>query len=169
MLARNDIVFFWGSKSPFSQWHPSPFVAGGVEFKNAEQYMMYGKAKMFGSDAIAEEVMATTSSKEMKALGRQVAGFDQQTWNDRKLKLVMLGNLYKFRQNPELGHILLGTDGKVLVEASPYDKIWGIGLRDNHPDACDPSKWPGQNLLGKALMQVRHKLLAEALENEEKN
>ena len=91
-------------------------------------------------------------------LGRQVRGFTERRWAERRFDLVVSGNLAKFGQHPELRDFLLGTGHRVLVEASPADRIWGIGLSADHEHATSPEHWPGLNLLGFALMGVRHRL-----------
>jgi ribA/ribD-fused uncharacterized protein len=82
-------------------------------------------------------------------------------WNQHRREIVMAGNYQKFTQNTALREFLLTTGDRVLVEASPLDKIWGIGLAADHVDAPQPEKWPGLNLLGFALMQVRDRIRQE--------
>ena len=153
-------TFFFAESSPFSQWYRCTFVVEGVQFMCAEQAMMHGKAKLFGDDEIAAKIMAAGHPKTHKALGRKVRGFDDKIWAVKRLEIVKTTSLAKFGQNPELAAILLKTAPSELVEASPFDKIWGIGLGADDPKAQDPRKWRGQNLLGKVLTEVR-RLLAE--------
>ncbi len=153
-------TFFWRSASPFSQWHPCTFVVDGVTYGTAEQYMMHGKALLFGDHAIAELILGTNDPREQKALGRRVAGFDQEVWTRECRGIVYRGNHAKFTQNPELRAALLATAGTTIVEASPLDRIWGIGLGENHPDATNRSKWRGRNWLGEVLTQLREDLTA---------
>ena len=164
---RFEYIFFWGHKprpdgrigpSCFSQWWPSPFQVDGREYATAEHWMMAGKARMFGDEDAFEEVLRAKTPAEAKKIGRRVRNFDQQKWSESCNDLVMLGNLHKFASKPELGEFLLSTDERVLVEASPADRIWGIGLKMDHPDASRPQNWRGQNLLGFALMEVREAL-----------
>lgn len=151
-------TFFWKSHSPFSQWHPCSFVVKGVHFNCAEQYMMYRKALTFKDADIAAQVLSQFSPKIQKALGRKVRRFDADIWEQQREQVVYEGNLAKFDQNPHLRHALFETGDTQLVEASPVDCIWGIGLTADHPDACHPDKWRGQNLLGKILTRVRDDL-----------
>lgn len=150
--------YFWETKSPFSQWHPSSFKVNGVEFQTAEHYMMYGKAMLFGDLEVAQKILVTTIPRDIKALGKAVKGFSDRKWNPAKIQIVYDASQAKFEQNPELLDILLATKGKTLVEASPYDRIWGIGLAKEHEDALNRDTWKGENLLGKILTELRYKL-----------
>jgi len=159
-------LFFWGhqkstsetTKSCFSQWYTSEFEENGLAFKTAEHYMMYRKAVLFNDEDSAQKVLASSSPRQVKAFGRNVIGFDESAWRKHRFQIVVQANLLKFSQNKDLAKFLINTGDRVLVEASPVDKIWGIGL-DQHDKACeDPNKWKGLNLLGFALMEVRDQL-----------
>lgn len=152
-------TFFWKQESPFSQWHPTRFVVAGKEFSCAEQYMMHGKAMLFGDAEVAKRILASTSPKTHKALGRKVSGFNEGLWNKERERIVYEGNHAKFTQNPELLEALLATAGTELVEASPLDRIWGVGLGEEDPRIQNPSQWRGLNLLGKVLTRLREDLL----------
>ena len=151
-------VFFWGGWP--SQWHPSPFVIDGQSYRCAEQYMMAEKARLFGDTEVLRKILKATSPRAQKALGRQVRGFDAGRWTAACRDAVYRGNLAKFSQDEELRALLLATGDRTLVEASPTDRIWGIGLAADDPRAQDPSAWRGTNWLGEALMQVRTTLRA---------
>jgi ribA/ribD-fused uncharacterized protein len=160
-------LFFWGhtprqkgvvDKSCFSQWFPAAFEVAGDTYATAEHWMMAEKARLFGNDEIRQRIIAAQHPAEAKKLGREVMGFDPQVWDEQKYDLVKTGNYHKFTQHPQLQAYLLNTGSRVLVEASPVDAIWGIGLATDHPDALQPARWPGQNLLGFALMEVRDQL-----------
>jgi ribA/ribD-fused uncharacterized protein len=160
-------IFFWGhkplpsgeiGKSCFSQWWSATFELDGVTYPTAEHFMMAAKARLFGDTAIHTQILAADSPNSAKALGRKVQKFNNQVWEQQRFQLVVQGNLAKFSQNPELQNFLLSTGNQILVEASPVDPIWGIGLAADHRQAGDPKQWPGLNLLGFALMEVRHKL-----------
>ena len=160
-----EYVFFWShrpaekiTKTCFSQWFERDFVVNGYTYKCAEQYMMAQKAKLFGDEEIFQRILEVKTPKTMKDLGRKVKGFDSRVWNQHKFSIVVTGNLAKFSQNQDLKEFLLATDDKVLVEASPYDNVWGIQLKATDPRAVDPTQWEGENLLGFALMQVRELL-----------
>jgi hypothetical protein len=155
----NNFVFFWGAKDVFSNWHAASFHYKGNTFSNVEQFMMYGKAKLFGDEASAEELLKTSDPKKCKAIGRGVEGFKESIWNAKCEAIVSIGCREKFLQNPDLLEHLLSTEGRVIVEASPYDKIWGIGLKDDHPDATNPNRWRGENRLGNVIIQVRDSLI----------
>ena len=166
----NDFLFFWGYQvrddgqlgpSCLSQWWPAEFTVDGLPYPTAEHYMMAEKARLFGDDEVLERVLQAAEPSQAKALGRKVSGFDSTRWEARRLEIVIAGNLAKFGQHADLRAYLLGTSPKRLVEASPVDRIWGIGLAADDPRASDPSQWQGLNLLGEALMRVREKLAAE--------
>jgi ribA/ribD-fused uncharacterized protein len=146
-------TFFW--KGPFSQWHPSPFKLHGRWFTHAEQYMMFRKAMLFGDLATADRVLCESSPDRQKAIGRLTNPFCPRRWAAFREAAVVEGNLAKYRQNADLGRLLIDTVGTSLAEASPYDAVWGIGLGENDRRAVDRTKWPGLNLLGAALEQVR--------------
>lgn len=159
-----DYLFFWGhrkpakgtvSKSCFSQWYPSVFEFEGITYQNCEQWMMAHKAKAFNDHDILTKILNTSDPSAVKKLGRVVRNFDPQVWDTIKFEVVIKGNFHKFSQNESFKNFLLATENKILVEASPYDKIWGIGLREEDTAAMNPNTWAGENLLGFALMQVR--------------
>jgi|SRR6476661_865943 len=160
-------VYFWGhTASPnaaigrecFSQWYPAAFTEEGNSYPTTEHYMMAEKARLFGDEATRAAILQARHPDEAKRLGRKVTNFDEATWNAARVGIVARGNLLKFSQSPDLATVLRTTGSRVLVEASPVDAIWGIGLAKDHPDAAQPSKWPGLNLLGFALMEVREQL-----------
>lgn len=154
-------TFFWRAESPFSQWHPSVFVVDGVRYVTAEQYMMAGKARLFGDDEVLAQVLATPSPREQKALGQKVRNFNDSVWNRERERIVYNGNRAKFTQNAGMLKALIATAGTELVEASPMDRIWGVGLGAEDPRIADPANWRGLNLLGKVLTRLRDDLLAE--------
>ena len=158
---------FWGhtpkqagsvDKSCLSQWYPAAFEVGEHRYATAEHYMMAQKALLFGDEAVFERVLQAAHPKEVKALGRQVRHYQQDVWEAQRFEIVKAANLAKFSQHADLQAFLLATGKQVLVEASPVDKIWGIGLAADHAHATQPPKWQGLNLLGFALMQVRAQL-----------
>lgn len=158
------MMYFYGQNKEngfMSNWYPSEFKADGYTYANAEQYMMHRKALLFGDDAVAEKIMHAKTPKEMKALGRKVKPFDPVIWNGRKQLIVYKGLLEKFRQNDDLRKLLLDTSNSVLVEASPWDKVWGIKMSQSNEKCRKTSTWEGENLLGFALMEVRETLKKE--------
>jgi len=167
---RPKYLAFWGheplstgqpGKGCLSQWWSSAFTVDGQTYATAEHYMMTAKALLFGDAAAAARIRSAMHPMTAKELGRQVRGFDEDRWAERRFDLVVTGNLAKFGQHPDLRDFLLGTGDRVVVEASPRDRIWGIGLAADHEHAESPEKWPGLNLLGFALMEVRHQLRSE--------
>ena len=165
----SDFVFFWGhtdrgnglTKACLSQWFPCPFVVDGQYYNCAEQYMMAEKACIFGDEEVRQQILAEYSQMAMKKLGRQVRNYDDAIWKDKRFEVVVRGNCAKFSQNEKLLRFLLSTGDKILVEASPKDVVWGIGLDELSPDAIHPHQWMGENLLGFALMKVRDILSEE--------
>ena len=152
-------TFFWQNRSPFSNWYPSVFEHSGITFTRGEQYMMYRKAITFGDTSTARIILATDNPMEHKDLGRQVSNYDDAVWAAIRFDIMVEGLYAKFDQNPKLKAALLTTVGTELVEASPYDLIWGIGFKEDHPSAQNKSEWRGQNLLGKVLDKVRDKII----------
>ncbi|QXJ24511.1 NADAR family protein [Actinomadura graeca] len=156
-----EFVLFWGGRRAegrLSQWYPSPFTLDGVEYATAEHYMMAEKARLFGDRRTEAEILRDLDPRRAKGLGRRVAGFDEQTWARHRYDIVVRGSVAKFAARDDLRGYLLSTRGKVLVEASPLDAVWGIGLDEHSPDAVRPSRWRGLNLLGFALMDARDAL-----------
>jgi len=155
--------FFW--KSKLSQWNMTYFVIGKGCCKMtctcAEQWMMYAKAMLFNDKETAIKIMQAVHPREMQELGRQVKGYDQKIWDENKYQIVVEGNYAKFSQNTELKSRLLKTHPLTLVEASPVDCVWGVGLAEDNPLIDDELNWKGQNLLGKALTEVREMILGE--------
>jgi ribA/ribD-fused uncharacterized protein len=150
-------VFFWGSE--FSNWHDCKFEYLGNPFSNSEQAFMSRKAAYFEDWEGFEKILKYGHNPSVaKKLGREVKNFNAQEWMEVCFKEMVDVNLAKYSQNPGLKDLLLSTGEKTIVEASPYDKIWGIGLYWNNDDCLDETKWRGMNLLGKALMEVRKQL-----------
>ena len=162
-------VLFWGDWP--SNWHPAELdvemlIKGEkakLHFFNTEQYFMYVKAITFGDYETAEKILKTKDPKKAKELGREVKGYDDNIWSKIRYKIMVDANKYKYSQNDDLKELILNPDiaDKGFVEASPYDLHWGCGFRENDPSADDETKWKGQNLLGKALDEVRNWLLKQ--------
>lgn len=165
--ARVKYLHFWGhTPSPdgtvtaacLSQWWPAPFTVDGVSYATCEHYMMAGKARLFGDTAMEAKILAARHPRTAKRLGRQVRDFAQDRWEAERFGIVVAANVAKFSQHEDLRAFLLATKKRVLVEASPTDRIWGIGLTRDDPRADSPSRWRGLNLLGFALMEARERL-----------
>lgn len=157
-------LHFWGhtprrdgtlGASCLSQWWPSPFTVDGVEYATAEHWMMAAKARLFDDTDAERAVLAARTPAEAKNAGRLVRDFDDAIWARERFGIVVAGSTHKFASDPALRDFLVGTGRRVLVEASPMDRIWGIGLAADDPRAEDPTKWRGPNLLGFALMEAR--------------
>ena len=181
-MTEERFTFFW--RGPFSQWCPCEFMVDGTTYNCAEQFMMAGKARLFEGSELYErdsegcilllsgnpvlttlgKIMATAEPREQKSLGRDVTGFDPDKWDAVARNIVYQGNMAKFMQNPEFRHYLLLTDGTTLVEASPYDCIWGIGFSEDHRKAQSRQFWRGTNWLGQVLTKVREDIVTEVTE-----
>lgn len=161
-----EFLFFWGhtpkdhrvDKHVLSQWWPATFIIDGQADATAEHYMMAQKAELFGDRDTLDAILAATAPSQAKKLGRLVKNYDDERWIAHRFDVAVRGNLAKFGQNPELRDWLLATGETVLVEASPVDSIWGIGLAADDKRAGDPHAWPGLNLLGFAFMKARQSL-----------
>lgn len=164
---RIKYLHFWGHRPRpdgrigpgcLSQWWPSPFVVDGVRYATAEHWMMAGKARLFGDPEAERRVLAAEHPAAAKKAGRLVRGFDEETWARERFRIVVEGSVHKFTSDDDLGLFLLNTGDRVLVEASPVDRVWGIGLAADDEAASDPTRWRGPNLLGFALMEAREHL-----------
>jgi ribA/ribD-fused uncharacterized protein len=160
--SKDDFIFFWGhhrtngiNKGCFSQWWPCNFVINEISYNSAEQYMMAEKARLFKDEETLKQILIAKEPNICKFLGRQVKNFIPEIWDEHCYNIVLKGNIAKFSQNKDLKNELLATENKILVEASPYDCVWGIGLKQDCPDCNNPAKWKGTNLLGFALTEVK--------------
>ena len=159
MKNHNKYTFFYKTRHPFSNWHPAKFTdQNGVQYTCSEQYMMYQKAMLFGDSEIAQEILMAPDPRDQKELGRKVKGFDSSVWEKHAKQIVYDGCALKFTQNQKLLDVLMSTAGTLLVEASPYDKVWGIGLAEDDPRIHDPANWRGTNWLGEVLTLLRDDL-----------
>ncbi len=167
IVQESKFLFFWGhqpnkdgsiSKTCFSQWWLSSFEVDKVIYKTAEHWMMAKKAELFKDHEVLAKIIKANSPAEAKKLGREVKNYNETLWLAARFDIVKEGNYHKFSQNADLKNFLINTNDRVLVEASPVDAIWGIGMAGDHKDVMNPEKWKGLNLLGFALMEVRDEL-----------
>ncbi|MFN3404982.1 MAG: NADAR family protein [Cytophagaceae bacterium] len=167
---RLKYIYFWGhqpskggsiTNSCFSQWWHADFTVNGVTYKTAEHWMMARKAELFNDIESYKKIIHSKSPGEAKDIGRMVSGFDQAKWEEYRYGIVVEGNYHKFSQHPKLKEYLINTHDRVLVEASPVDTIWGVGLTKDSHLIENPETWHGLNLLGFALMEVRERLKQE--------
>jgi len=163
---------FWGhrqktqniaDKSCLSNWFPAPFTIEGVTYPTSEHHMMAQKAILFGDQDIFTQIVAADSPGKVKSLGRKVKNFSEDLWVSKRFEIVLEGNLAKFSQNPTLQTFLLSTKKRVIIEASPVDKVWGVGLAADDPKITNPTLWNGENLLGFVLMETRERLLQQSV------
>ncbi len=159
-----EYLLFYGHKasadgsvtsSCCSQWFLAPFEIDGIVYPTAEHYMMAEKARLFDDQDMLTNILESKTPKEAKAFGRKVQNFDEKVWQKHCSDIVVKANQAKFRANPDFADWLVATAPKIIVEASMWDRIWGIGMVASAPGARDPQKWKGLNLLGFALMEVR--------------
>lgn len=167
--ARVKYLHFWGHRprpdgqigpSCLSQWWPSPFTVDGVEYATAEHWMMAAKARLFDDPDAERRAVEAPNPALAKKAGRLVRGFDEAIWQRERFGIVVEGSVHKFAAHADLRTFLLATGDRVLVEASPVDRVWGIGLAADDERAADPERWRGPNLLGFALMEARKRLVA---------
>lgn len=169
-MTGRTIIGFWKPTQKYgwmSQWYDSPFVIDGERFNCCEQYMMASKARLFGDEKVRDQIMKTSNPNNMKRLGRAVKGFDDSVWMSKCFGIVCDGNYAKFTQDEHLRDLLLGTSNAILAEASPFDKIWGIGMTVDDKRFNNPKLWRGKNYLGGALMKVRDKIRTDMKEDSE--
>ncbi len=164
---RIKYLHFWGHQplpdgrigaGCLSQWWPSPFTVDGATYKTAEHWMMAAKARIFADPEAERKILAAEHPADAKKEGRLVRHFDEATWRRERFRVVVEGSTHKFAAHADLRAFLLNTGDRVLVEASPRDRVWGIGLGAKNERASDPAQWRGANLLGFALMQARTRL-----------
>jgi ribA/ribD-fused uncharacterized protein len=159
-------MYYFFYSGPFSQWHRGRFTVDGVEYCTAEQYMMAGKARFFEDTVALDKILKETNPRKQKALGRNVQNFNESAWNSIARDIVYRGNYEKFTQNPDFLSLLKSTGDALLVEASPDDVIWGIGLGMDDPAKEDPKNWRGTNWLGEVLTKVRADIAAGVMTTE---
>lgn len=161
----DNIIGFWKPVQQggwMSQWYDSRFVIDGIEYNCCEQYMMAKKAELFGDKKIMKQIMGCRDPNKMKRLGRAVKGFSNSVWEKECFGIVCDGNYAKFSQNAGLLKLLMATGDAILAEASPFDKVWGIGITIDSVNFRKSQYWKGRNLLGQAIMKVRERLSEEA-------
>jgi ribA/ribD-fused uncharacterized protein len=164
---RAKFLYFWGHRPQkdggvgagcLSQWWPAPFTVDGKVYPTAEHWMMAAKARLFGDPEAEHRILGAGGPAQAKKEGRRVRGFDEAVWERERFGIVVEGSVHKFAAHEELWSYLRGTGERVLVEASPLDRVWGIGLAATDEGASDPERWRGLNLLGFALMEARSRL-----------
>jgi conserved hypothetical protein, ribA/ribD-fused len=164
-LLIESYYYFWETIHPFSQWHKCAFEIDGLQFNSAEQFMMHGKAILFSDFETAEQILKSKNVREQKQLGRQVKGFDNTIWELNAPSIVYKGNKEKFKQSDDFLNLLFSTKGKTIVEASPDDKIWGIGLTEHQEESKSLTTWKGTNWLGIVLTELREELIGHNFNN----
>ena len=146
--------FFWGGI--YSNWHRSGFVIDDISYNCGEQYMMHQKALLMDDEETARKIMLYSNPKRQKELGREIKNFNSKLWDKYKYEIMLKGLTEKFNQNEPLKRDLMASEADLFVEASPFDKIWGIGLDERTAHETPQSEWPGENLLGKIITEIRN-------------
>ena len=156
-----NLIGFWRESDPLgccSNWYPAGFRFAGEGFATSEHWMMWQKARAMGDWNMVDKILDAPTPRRAKELGAQVAPYDGALWDDVREELVYYGVREKFLQNPELADLLLSTGSALLAEASPHDRVWGVGLTADDPLFGDVAAWKGSNLLGRVCMRVRSDL-----------
>jgi ribA/ribD-fused uncharacterized protein len=151
-------LFFYKTKECFSNFYKAQFVYMDKTFPTSEHAFMWAKAKYFDAHDYADKILETPDPMDAKYLGRLVPNYKEDVWDTVREEFMFQACLAKFSQNEGCKSCLLGTGDRILVEASPTDKIWGIGLDENNPEIYITERWQGRNLLGIVLMRVRDEL-----------
>jgi ribA/ribD-fused uncharacterized protein len=160
MKTTDAMVLFWQTPEVYSNWNLLGFKEGDQWLDHSEQYMMWAKAMLFGDRETAAAILMEKDPRTIKHLGREVKGYQEDVWERERMAVMVRGCWLKFTQSDAAREQILGTGDRVLVEASPYDSVWGIGLKEDDPRALDEKQWLGRNLLGYALMEVRRLIRA---------
>jgi ribA/ribD-fused uncharacterized protein len=163
MRITDKFLFFYTTQDYLSNFYPSIFKIQEINFSCTEQHMMYGKAKLFADEDIANQILASSEPRKIKGLGRKVSNFDQNIWEQNRENILFEGNLAKYTQNEDIKKELLSTYPKILVEASASDRIYGVGLSIDDSRIDNPANWKGLNLLGEILMRVRDHIMKNNL------
>lgn len=149
----SNFHFFWNG--PFSSWHIAPISINGITYNCCEQYFMWKKALAFGDEDTAEKIITSYDPRKQKSLGRQVKNFVPAQWDAISRDVMFRAHMAKYERYTHLRDRLLATGATTLVEASPYDKLWGIGLDQNDPRALNSEEWLGKNWLGYILTDIK--------------
>jgi ribA/ribD-fused uncharacterized protein len=153
-----DLILFFSGKSYLSNFYKCRFTFEGVVFSSNEQFFHFKKAELFNDKDAMKKILATDYPADQKKIGRTVKNYNESVWSKHCYSIMKQGLYAKFSQNDNLKKKMLSNPKARFVEASLFDKKWGIGINSSHPNATFPSKWKGSNLLGKALDEVRDSL-----------
>jgi ribA/ribD-fused uncharacterized protein len=154
-MIQNPTHYIYYRRHCFNNWHYSNFVFEGIQFDCSEQYLMWAKAIFFGDTETAVLILAAQCPLEAKERGDKIKGVDESIWSRECVSLAVMGLCAKFSQNPRMKKELLDTQSKIIVEANPHDRIWGVGLEEHDDKIWDKDQWLGENRQGIALMQTR--------------
>jgi len=150
-----DLVLFHTGWSTFSNFHPMPMTINGQKYRSVEQYYQVAKAKRFGDVNRVIEILNSRSPRKCKELGKHVQGFDMEVWKKEARSVMKTGLLEKFLQNGSARQKLKDTGRAIIAEATKYDQFWATGLDISDDANAKRDSWPGRNVLGELLMEVR--------------
>ena len=161
---KSDYIAFFRKQDPFSNFYPSPFKLEGFNFRDVEMYFHFKKAQFFGDYINMERILKSDTPYQSKQFGRRVVGFDVKAWEEVRKEIMKDGCRAKFDQNPKLAALLIESEGKKLIEASPFDGFWGVKKDKHDPDINNEKSWPSDsNNLGKILMEIRSEVKNDLL------
>ena len=160
MKITDKYIFFYGGI--YSQWYRCKISIGGIEYCTNEQYMMAKKAELFHDHLAYDAIMISQDPASQKSWGKRVKNFDKDEWEAVARDIVYDANYAKFTQHEDFRKQLIDSGDKIIVEGSPTDCIWGIGMSCDDPGILDPKNWRGTNWLGEAIMKVREQLMIDA-------
>lgn len=148
VLNPDEVVVFFSANDTPSNHYEGGFMYKGMGFRTVEHFLMAKKADLFGDTVVRDQILRTRKPQGAKKLGRQVQGFNNETWFQWAAHIMGKGKILQAEQNPIVLQYYLEHSGKLFIEASPYDDLWGIKLAKDHPDVLKPNKWRGLNLCG---------------------
>ena len=151
-----DQYYFWGGSNPLSNFHKCDFQENDVSFTSVEQYFVYKKAHHFSDEVAKQKVLTLQDPVQIKRT--MIKGYDKAQWAPMSERVMEQGLSLKFHQDEGMKKALLATEHRELIEASPYDSMWGIGIGLHSESLTDKTKW-GSNRLGKLLMEIRERLV----------
>ena len=157
-IERPSQIGFWKEDEHLgccSNWHPTGFDYRGIRFPTGEHWMMWQKARLMGDREKASQILAAPTPRRAKELGGKVAPYDGALWDAVREQMVYYGVREKFLANDLNRNLLLSTGSALLAEASPHDRVWGVGMAADDPRFSNPAKWDGENQLGRACMRAR--------------
>lgn len=156
-VTKNNFLAFFGQNCPLSNFYEAPFYADGFKYRHVEQFLFCKKAEFARDDASKQKILTANTPAECKKIGKHIKVV-QKDWYPEEILVMKKGLREKFMQNAALKEFLIATGEKTLLEASPKDKFWGIGMGLKGVATSDRVVWSGKNRLGEMLMDLRNQL-----------